>query len=400
MDSRRNFIGTVASGLAGTLAAPGTVIGAGDRIRFGLIGAGDRGMQLLRDALACGNTICSGVADAYSARLAQARSAAPDAKTHQDYRALLEDASIDAVFIATPNHLHREHLVAALEAGKHVYVEKPLALSLDDARRMREAHWKAGNRTIQVGHQICSSGLARDAANFIAAGWVGTITAIRAHAYRNAPRGKSPWRRPVLPDMRADTIRWDLFLGPRARTQFDADRFANWRFYRDYSGGCVHEYLSQQLAFWYRILNLRPPETVSATGDIYLWKDGREVPDTMNVAIRHPEELLFTWDCGLGNNQLGTGEYVLGTDGTIFRSQQLRYWPQKVNRPDGAETLAASSTEPRAHVRNFLDCIRLGATPNCPFETGLRVSVACWMALESCRLGRAVRWDSENEQVV
>ena len=124
MDSRRNFIGKVAGGIAGSIASPGEVLGANERIRLGVIGAGARGMQLVRDALACKNTQLAAFADIYSDRLEQAGLVVPDANIHPDYRKLLDDASVDAVLIATPPHLHSEHFVAALDAGKHVYQEK------------------------------------------------------------------------------------------------------------------------------------------------------------------------------------------------------------------------------------------------------------------------------------
>jgi predicted dehydrogenase len=120
----------------------------------------------------------------------------------------------------------------------------------------------------------------------------------------------------------------------------------------------------------------------------------------MNVTLEHSEEILFSWDSGFGNNQLGTTEDVLGTDGTISKSQQIRYLPQKVNRPDGAEMLGSTRTAPNAHMQNFLDAIRSGQEPNCPFELGFRVSMACRMAVESYRQQRPVRWDAAKEEIV
>jgi len=132
-------------------------------------------------------------------------------------------------------------------------------------------------------------------------------------------------------------------------------------------------------------------------GGIYLWKDGREVPDTMNVSMEHEEEILYSWDSGFGNNQLNVTEDVLGTDGTISRGQQIRYAPQKVNRPDGNEMVGTTRRDPNAHMQNFIDCIRSGGQPNCPFELGFRISIACRMAVESYRQQRTMRWDAVRE---
>lgn len=398
-DSRRRFIGTVAGGLAAA-ASPGRVLGANQRIRLGVIGPGARGMELVQEALACANTEIVAFADVYTRRLEDARRVVPSAKTFLDYRYLLEDQTIDAVIIATPQHLHCEHFVASLEAGKHVYQEKTMAFTVEHAKRMRAAYKQAGRKVVQIGHQACSSGQMADAVAFCKTGYLGRITAIHAHHYRNTPHGKPQWSRPVYPDMTPENILWKAFLGEAPERPFDANRYINWRFFWDYSGGNVYENMCHQLAFWYKALNLQIPTAVTMTGGLYLWKDGREVPDTMNVAMEHPEEILFSWDSGFGNNHLGYGEFVLGTDGTIVRSQQIRYLPQKVNRPDGEEILGQTRTAPNAHMQNFLDAIRNGAEPNCPFEIGFRVSIACRMAVESYRQGRTMRWDPAREEIV
>jgi len=398
MHSRRNFIGKVASGIAGTLAAS-NVLGANNRIRLGIIGPGDRGLQLMRDASACPNTEFLGLADIYTKRLEKAKTVAPNAKTYLDYRYLLEDKNIDAVLIATPQHLHCEHFVASLDAGKHVYQEKTMAFTVDHAKRMRAAYQKAGKRTVQIGHQSCTSGQITDAVNFLKTGHLGKVTAIHAHMYRNTPHGKPQWSRPVYPDMTAENIIWKSFLGEAPPREFDANRYVNWRFFWDYSGGNVYENMCHQLSFWYKVMGLQIPKAVNMVGGVYLWKDGREVPDTMNVTMEHPEEILFTWDSGFGNNQLGSSEDVLGTDGTISKNQQIRYLPQKVNRPDGTEMVGATRTPPNAHMQNFMDSIRSGQEPSCPFDLGFRISIACRMAVDSYRQGRAMQWDAAKEEI-
>ncbi len=403
-NSRRNFIGHVATGMA-TALAPSTVLGANDRIRLGIIGPGDRGMQIVREALNCPNTEFAGFADIYTRRLEAAKAVAPNAKTYLDYRYLLEDKSIDAVLVATPQHLHCEHFTAVLDAGKHIYQEKTMAFSVDHAKRMRAAYLKAGadkgNRVVQIGHQSCSSGLMTDALNMLfSSERMGKITAIHAVMYRNTPHGKPQWSRPVQPDMTPENIIWKSFLGETPQRDFDANRYANWRFFWDYSGGNVYENMCHQVAFWYRAMNLQIPKAVTMVGGIYLWKDGREVPDTMSVSMEHPEEILFSWVSGFGNNQLGAGEDVLGTDGTISKSQQIRYLPQKVNRPQGLEMIGSAKTAPNAHMANFLDAVRTGSAVSCPFDVGYRTSIACRMAVESYRQSRTIKWDAAKEELV
>ena len=153
--------------------------------------------------------------------------------------------------------------------------------------------------------------------------------------------------------------------------------------------------MSQQLSFWYKALDLQIPRTASMEGGIYLWKDGREVPDTMSVdpaAARGDSDQL-----GFGCWQQSarrSSEDVLGTHGSISRASQVRYVPQKVNRPSATEMTGRTAHTPQAHMQNFFDCIRSGKEPNCPFDLGYRVSVACRMAVDSYRTGRALRWDA------
>ena len=408
MHSRRNFLGQFA-GLAGSFAAaPSSVLGANDRIRMGIIGIGSRGSEIARQAIACPGVEFVAFADVYTKRLEEAKRIAPEAATYLDHRRLLDDKSIDAVLIATPQHLHCEHFTNALAAGKHVYQEKTMAFTVDHAKRMRTAYKRDGGKhTVQIGHQSCSSGQMTDALEFLRGAkgaeggeLLGTITAIHSHMYRNTPHGKPQWSRPVYPDMNPENILWNSFLGDAPRHEFDANRYINWRFFWDYSGGNVYENMCHQLSFWYKALDLQIPSKVTMTGGLYLWKDGREVPDTMNVSMEHPEEILFSWDSGFGNSALGVSEDVLGTDGTISKAAQIRYAPQKINRPQGTEIQGRTSASPLAHMQNFVDSIRGGKPTNCPFEIGFRVSIACRMAVDSYRQGRTLRWDPIKEEIV
>jgi len=401
MQSRRNFIGKVATGLAGTLAAS-NVLGANERIRIGIIGPGARGSEILRQALACANTECIGAADVYTRRLEAVRQIAPNAKTYSDYHRMLEDKNVDAVLIATPQHLHAECFTAALDAGKHVYQEKTMAFNVEHAKRMRAAVERAGKqRIVQIGHQWTSTGQFTDAVSYLKPELMGKITMIHAHMYRNTPHGKPQWTNPIYPDMTPGNIDWKAFLGEAPQRPFDANRYANWRFFWDYSGGNVFENMCHQLCFWYKAMRLDIPRSVTMTGGLYLWKDGREVPDTMNVSMEH-DDMLFTWDSGFGNERLGVTEEALGDNGTISHTMQgIRYTPEKKTRPDGNEMAGMTKSDPRAHMQNFLDAVRdSGTQPNCPFDLGFRVAIACRMAVESYRKQRTMHWDAAKEEIV
>ena len=287
-----------------------------------------------------------------------------------------------------------------MQAGKHVYQEKTMAFNVADAKAMRAAYHAAAHRTVQIGHQSCSMGHVQDCEKFLKSGNLGKITAIQANMYRNTPHDKPQWSRPIYPDMTSENILWKDFEGPAPAHPFDPNRYINWRFFWDYSGGNVYENMCHQLAFWYKCMDLKIPAAVTMTGGLYLWKDGRQVPDTMNVSMEHSEELLYSWNSGFGNSQLGVTENVLGTDGTIARAQQVRYIPQKVNRGDLPEAVGTTPTAPRAHMQNFLDCVRSGAPTNCPFEVGFNVAVACRMAVDSYLQKKTLRWDPVKEEIV
>ncbi len=323
-------------------------------------------------------------------------------RTYLDYRHLLEDRDVDAVLIATPQHLHCEHFTASLDAGKHVYQEKTMAFNVAHAKKMRAAADQAGSRrAVQIGHQWTSTGALTDAVNFLKGDLVGKVTAIDAHMYRNTPHGKPQWARPVYPDMTAENIVWKSFLGDAPERPFDPNRYINWRFFWDYSGGNVYENMCHQIAFWYKAMDLKIPSAVTMTGGLYLWKDGREVPDTMNVSMVQSEELMFNWTSGFGNDSLSVTEEVLGDNGTISHTpQSIRYQPQKVNRREGNEMLGVTRNQRAGHMANFLDSVRGAATPNCPVELGYRVAIACRMAVDSYRLQRTVRWDAATEEIV
>jgi len=400
MDSRRNFVGKVAYGLAGTLATgPGRVLGANERIRVGIIGAGDRGVELMNHLRTCSNAEIVAVSDIYTKHRERAAASVQGCAAFRDYRALLDAQNVDAVVIATPQHLHAAQFRDALGAGKHVYLEKTSAFTVAEAKQMRSAY-RAATQVVQIGHQACSSGHVTDVESFLSDPQrLGRIAAISMQMHRNTPSGKPQWARPAMltAELHAGAVDW---AGFDAASEFDANRFVHWRYFWDYSGGTIFEHMSQQLSFWYKTLGLQIPVSATMEGGIYVWKDGREVPDTVNVTLHQPEEMMISWVSGLGNNQLGVSEDVLGTNGSISRAAQVKYTPQKMNRPDLKEMIGREAHTPQAHMQNFLDAIRLGTEPSCSFDLGYRVSIACRMAVESYRQGRTVRWDSRREEIL
>ena len=413
MSTRRKFVGQILGGSA-TLAVSGlfpasTVLGANERVRVGLIGAGGRGQEILKTAMRCANTEAVAVADVYTRRLEEVKKFAPQIQTYQDFRRLLDDKSIDAVLIATPQHQHALNFVPAIQAGKDVYQEKTMAFNPDHAKRMRRALEGSG-RVVQVGVQSLSGPAVGRAREFLTPERIGTITAIHTHHYRNAPYGG--WKRPIPADCDPQHVDWKGFQGEAKPHAFEPNRVINWRFYWDYSGGNVFENMVHQVGFWFKVLGLKIPRRVTMSGGNYLSPE-MELPDTMDVSMDQPENLLFTWNSMFGNRHFGEGDdLVLGNKGTILRNEkdQVRYVPEgkeeareatEAAKPsEKAPDLISSGDTSDTHMQNFLDCVRSRQEPNCPFEIGFRSAIACQMAIASYRQGRTVRWDEKREEIV
>jgi predicted dehydrogenase len=410
MHTRREFVGNVLAGAA-ALAVTGPfasrrVLGANNRIRIGLIGAGGRGQEIFKSALQCPNTEAVAVADVYTRRLDEVKKFAPQVKTYQDFRKLLDDKSIDAVLIATPQHQHALNFVPAIQAGKDIYQEKTMAFNPDHAKRMRRA-FKSSDRVVQVGIQSTSSGAVALAREYLTAEKMGTITAIHTHHYRNAPYGG--WKRAIPADCDQQHVDWPGFEGEAKPYPFDPNRVINWRFYWDYDGGNVYENMVHQVGFWYKMMDLNIPTSVTMTGANYLCPE-MECPDTMDVSMSQPEKLLFTWNSMFGNRYFGEGDdMILGNKGTIFRDDhdRVRYEPQDRPRssisagPVGKNAdIVGGGDATLAHMQNFFDCMRSRKEPNCPFEIGFRSAIACYMCITSYRQNRPIRWDKKTEEVV
>ena len=237
---------------------------------------------------------------------------------------------------------------------------------------------------------------------------MGVITLIHTHHYRNAPYGG--WMRRIPRDCDAQHVDWSAFQGEAERHAFDSDRVINWRFYWDYSGGNVFENMVHQVGFWYKVLDLQIPLSVTMTGANFL-SPKMEPPDTMDVSMRL-ENLLFTWNSAFGNRHYGeTNDVVGGNKGTLLRDKEGRvtYVSERKekatadNRPGSPSASAATATdaqETQAHLQNFVDCLRSRQQPNCSFEIGFRSAIACQMAVASYRHGRPVRWDAKREEIV
>jgi predicted dehydrogenase len=305
---RRNFIKAVAATpVAGALIWKASSM---TPVRAGIIGIGGEGGVLLENAPPSHIRI-SAVCDIFppnrdrALKIAQERHD-PDAKAYVDYREVLDRRDLEAVIIATPLWLHHTMTIDALQAGKHVFCEKNMAIGIDHCRQMREAE-KSARKNLQIGHQRTYSPLYHEAKQLLDSGVIGDVYHVRAVWHRN-----NDWRRPVPADTDFDPSPWGY---P------DMEHLKNWRLYDKFSLGLMAELASHQLQIvnWF---SGRVPEKVYGTGGIYRFNDGREVPDHVYLMYEYPGGLTLSFSSIQSNQWDHYYEAFFGTKGTILLSAE------------------------------------------------------------------------------
>jgi predicted dehydrogenase len=394
--TRREFLGTATKTAAAGAAlgiiprnASARILGANDRIRFGIIGPGSRGQEDLKNAIKCTNVELVGMADVYPRRFDEVHAFAPSVTPHNNFKQLLDRKDVDAVIVATPLHLHAPHFLAAVAAGKDLYSEKTMTWSVAEAQQCVDSVRKS-KQIVQIGMQHESEGSHADAKKWVADGKLGKVNLVEAWMGRNTPHGQGQWTRKIPADCTAANVGWDQFLMNRPKAAFDGNRFINWRFFWEYSGGNITENFSHQIAWLSTVLNLNVPIAAYMTGGIFSEKDGREVPDTISLMLEYPE-LTINWQSTFSNKQYGLGERIMGSDGSIEHvsgsndmvsgasASGHTFYPEKMNSKPG--TMSEVGKDPGVnHMQNWFDCIRSRKEPNAPVETGFKSAVACHMA--------------------
>jgi predicted dehydrogenase len=399
---RREFMGGLAVGAAAMLVDPSKVLGANDRVRVGMIGAGGRGQELLKWVTSVPNVEVVAIADIYRRRYDEAKHIVPTLQTFDDHRRLLDVRDIDAVLIASPLHMHAPHLLDTLAAGKDAYCEKTMTWSIGEADQCLKAA-KNSKQVVTIGLQHESSGALADAKQWINQGLPGKVTQVEAWMSRNTPHGQGQWVRSVPGDCSAGNVRWDAFLNGRPARSFDAYKFINWRLFWEFSGGNVTENMVHQIAWITTALGLDLPASAYMSGGVFSEKDGREVPDTIAVTLNYPNDVVVLWQSVFNNAHYGLGERFLGSDGTIEHlmgvtdmvtgksASTIHLYPEKINRPNGAALTGESPDQ--NHMANFIDCVRSRKQPNAPIDIGYRSAVAGHMANLAYRTRKVVTLD-------
>ena len=326
MSTRRHFLQTGPSLLtAAGLAGADQSVSPSDRIRIATIGFGGMGMGDTKYALSIPGVELAAVCDIYDGRLTRAREVYGDRVfTTRDYREVLARKDIDAVIIATPDHWHATLSIAAMEAGKDVYCEKPMVQSVGDGKAVIAAQERTG-RIFQVGSQYVTSAVYQKARELVQSGAIGRLTMVEAWLDRNTALGA--WQYSIPPDASPATVDWDRFLGKAPKRPFEAIRLFRWRNYQDYGTGVAGDLFVHLLSGLHHVTGSTGPERILATGGLRYWDDGRDVPDVMFAMLdygkqtSHPEftmSLRVNLKSGVPEERFGFR--FMGTDGVITTS--------------------------------------------------------------------------------
>jgi predicted dehydrogenase len=439
--SRRNFLHRGAAGAAGlgfflndkwvpVEAAPiiPKPAGPADRVGVAFIGVGIRGHILMEAAKATGQANLVAACDCYQGHLDRAKDRTDGwiEACFGQYKKILDRKDVDAVIIATPDHWHMPMLVDAVDAGKDVYIEKPMTYRIEDGPKMIEAARRT-KRIVQVGSQGRSSPLQKKAKEIVASGQLGQVTKIVASYNRNSATGA--WNYPIPSDLKNGVnFLWDEWLGSAPKRPFDPQRVFRYRKYWDYSGGITTDLFVHLITSIHYIMDAKMPRSVMATGAILRWKDGREVPDTLDA--------LFEYD-GLQVNMASTfnnastteqGIQFLGTEGSLAllggtlsvttedhregyqyaidswpKTLQEQFWNEGNHRPEARPDLRREgSISYRSadggdaivlHMLEFFDCVRSRKECSENSEVGHHAAAAGHMVNLSYKSGKKVFWD-------
>ena len=310
IQSRREFLKKMAiTGSVATLAAspwlsafaqPSTAgKSPSDRVRIAVIGTGSRGKQLMRflfDLRETNKLQITALCDVYQPHLQEANNMCKKQDItpvlYTNYESLLNKEKVDGVIIATPLHQHAHIAIDCMKAGIHVFCEKSMARTLDESKAMYDAHITTG-KILQIGHQRLFNPVYLEGMQRIHNGDLGQLGQLRAYWHRN-----NDWRRPV------------------PNNSIEVERFINWRLYKEYSAGLLTELMSHQLQVANWALR-KTPVSVTGTGSIVFWKDGREVNDNVALIYSYDDGTQFIYDSMTSNKKYGLEEQIMGHKGTI-----------------------------------------------------------------------------------
>lgn len=441
--NRRTFLKTASLAAAGAnlhiieaaaqQATPTT--SPNDHLQFALIGAGIQGHNDTTVALRVPGVKLVAVADCYDGRLAHSKElwgpGTPnnaDLFTTRDYHEILARKDIDAVIIATPDHWHKQAAIDAMKAGKDVYCEKPMIHLYADGPAIIETA-RSTNRIIQIGSQRVSSVIYAKAKELLASGAIGQLNMVSARWDRNSSLGA--WNYSVPPDASPETCDWPRFLGSATKIPWNAERFFQWRKWKDYGSGVAGDLFVHLFSGTHFITDSHGPTRAMATGGLRFWKDGRNVPDVLLALFDYPEGFnlslrvnfvdggdesegfLFTGSEGtmeIAGNTVTVNRvpretepgYTIGTFTTDMQKRFLDQYRQKhpIKPPTGDPYLGIEKfvapkgySDSYDHFNNFFNSVRSRKPVVEDAVFGFRAAGAALLSNLSLERGSVIQWD-------
>ena len=405
--NRRNFLGRASAataGLALSARSHSQVKGANERVVMGVIGSGGMGRSNLAGLLKVPGVEFAAVCDVDEKQASEGVGVVTKAggrapQVYRDFRAVLDRKDIDAVLIATPDHWHAIPFIAACEAGKDIYCEKPISHSLIEAKAMLGAA-KHFRRVVQIGTWQRSVKHFQTAIDFVRSGQMGKIAVCRA--WFISVFGGWPAPMEEKPDGPAPTgFDYDFWLGPAPKRPYNPNRSHwNWRWFYDYGGGLVTDWGVHMMDIVFLGMQANDPTSVACTGGIYALKDGRDTPDTMQAIYRFPNFLMnwetrFTNGRGLDGGRAHGAEFI-GTKGTLVVDRTDYQWfPEKPEYAGPTPPVKAAHD----HWQNFIDCVKSRAKPRGDIESMAKTTICCHLANIAFQSGQTIRWDAQKQDV-
>jgi predicted dehydrogenase len=405
-----------------------------DNIQIALIGAGGMGQGDAEMATSLPGVKLIAASDCYDGRLQHMKETyGPATFTTRNYQEIVARKDIDAVIIATPDHWHSRISIDCLNAGKHVYCEKPMVHAIEEGKTVINAQEKSG-KVFQVGSQYRSSLMYQKAHELYKSGAIGKLNTVEAWLDRNTAIGA--WQYTIPPDANTTTCDWNQFQGNAPKHDWDSKRFFRWRNYRDYGTGVAGDLFVHLITGLHTVTDSIGPNRIYATGGLRYWKDGRDVPDVMLATMDYPETdtnpafnfvLRVNFKSGVDES---FGVKFIGSDGTMTvsftdldlekvpRPEQFDYtissfsnemqkrlreaWdakhpPASVSTlsPDGSEKFSSKVSPHISHHQNFYRSIREGAPLIEDATFGLRAAGPALLTNQSLFENKIMAWDPQ-----
>ena len=396
--NRREMIRLGASSaMAMSAASYSRVLGANDKINLGLIGAGGRGIGVMGTFQGTKQVNVTAICDVYADHVDEGQSKAPGSKGFRDHRKLLDEKSVDAVLIATPDHWHSRVAIHALNAGKDVYVEKPLTLKIEEGPPIVKAA-RVNNRVCQVGMQQRSGQIYLQAKKeYLDTKKLGKITMARTWWHGNGYHlRKAPAKLQTLPS----NLDWAQFLGPVKWRDWDPQQYWNFRAYLDFGGGQVTDLFTHWIDVVHMFMEQDNPISAQAAGGVYYYKDGRTAPDTINVLLEYPQDWTATFEATLAPGLKGAAIEFVGTEGRLNITRSRFEYYSKDNDTTPKAVVKSPRDQTIDHVENFLDCCRTRKRPNGDVLIGHRSAMASHLGNIAYVQKRRLRFDPDREEIL